>query len=208
MAPVVLGAMFGRRWGYLGVACALMATAWLLMWLPRSAHRAFENARFKHAARRYRMIGSVAFTPRQERAALLSRAGCDIASGKPALADATLSAIDGAALDAAERVAWLNNRACVSLDTGGDAAEALILVEEASALRPDVPAVQHTRARALLAVDRVDEAINVLEAMRAGGELPSHLEAERCRELALAWERKGQPDYASDYRDRARLHAG
>ena len=76
-----------------------------------------------------------------------------------------------------------------------------------SALRPDVPAVQHTRARALLAVGRVDDAIGVLDAMRTGGELPAHLEAERCRELALAWERKGQRDYADDYRERARMHA-
>ena len=39
------------------------------------------------------------------------------------------------------------------------------------------------------------------------GELSLRLEAERCRELATAWERKGQRDYADDYRDRARLHA-
>jgi hypothetical protein len=47
----------------------------------------------------------------------------------------------------------------------------------------------------------------VLEAMRAGGELSPALEAMRCRELARAWDHKGQPDYAADYRDRARLVA-
>ena len=85
--------------------------------------------------------------------------------------------------------------------------DALVEVERALALRPDVPGIHHTRARALIAVGRLDDAIAVLEAMRAGGELPLRLEAERCRELAAAWERKGQRDYADDYRDRARLHA-
>ena len=47
----------------------------------------------------------------------------------------------------------------------------------------------------------------VLDAMRTGGELAPQLEAERCRDLAAAWERKGQADYASDYRERARLVA-
>jgi hypothetical protein len=206
VVAVVL-ASFGRRATYLGIAGALAATVWLLFWLPRSAHRAFEVARFARAARRYRVIGSLAFTKRQERASLLSRAGCDIALGRFAAAERLLGAVDTAALDASERAAWLNNRACVALDTGGDAAAALVLVEEASGLRPDVPAVQHTRARALLAVGRVDDAIGVLDAMRTGGELTPYLEAERCRELALAWENKGQADYAADYRERARLHA-
>ena len=75
------------------------------------------------------------------------------------------------------------------------------------ALRPDVPAVQHTRATALIAIGRFDEAITILEAMRSGGELAPALEAMRCRELATAWEHKGQPDYAADYRERARLVA-
>jgi hypothetical protein len=43
--------------------------------------------------------------------------------------------------------------------------------------------------------------------MRTGGELAPGLEAERCRDLADAWDRKGQADYARDYRDRARLVA-
>ncbi len=80
-------------------------------------------------------------------------------------------------------------------------------MDEAIGLRPDVPAIQHTRARALLAVGRIDDAISVLDAMRAAGELAPQLEADRCRDLATAWERKGQVDYAMDYRDRARLVA-
>jgi predicted Zn-dependent protease len=205
-SPVVLGSLAGPRGAWIGALCAGLATAWLLLWLPRAAHGAFEAARFARAARRYRLIGSLAFTRKRERAAALSRAACSIAAGQLAAAAAVLDAIDPAALDASERVVWLNNRACAALAAGGDAYAALALVEEATALRPDVPAIQHTRARALLAVGRVDEAIAVLDAMRSGGELPPSLEAERCRELARAWEQKGEADYAADYRARARLH--
>jgi predicted Zn-dependent protease len=206
-APLVLGALGGERGAWIGALCAGLATAWLLLWLPRAAHAAFEVARFARAARRYRLIGALAFTRKRERAAALSRAACSIAAGALAAAAAALDAIDPAGLDTAERAVWLNNRACVALESGRDAHDALALVEEASSLRPDVPAIQHTRARALLAVGRVDDAIAILDAMRSAGELPPYLEAERCRELALAWERKGQADYAADYRARARLHA-
>ncbi|MGN6108470.1 MAG: tetratricopeptide repeat protein [Kofleriaceae bacterium] len=207
LAPALLGAVLGRRGVSIGVACAFLATGWLLVWLPRAAHRAFEAARYPRAGRRYRLIAALAFTARRERAAVLSRAGCLLAAGKLAEAAALLAAFDPAALEPSERVVWLNNRACVELDRGGEAAEALALVERAIELRPDVPAIQHTRARALLAVGRVDDAIHVLEAMRTGGELAAPLEADRCRELALAWERKGHADYAADYRERARRSA-
>jgi predicted Zn-dependent protease len=199
--------MFGNEWIAIGLLCAAGATVWLLLWLPRAAHRAFENARYPAALRRYRMIGSLAFTARRSRAGDLSRAACHLAIGRYEEADALLSGIDASAFDNAERAVWLNNRACAALDAGRDARDALALVDEAVGLRPDVPGIQHTRARALIAVGRLDDAIGVLEAMRAGGELSLRLEAERCRELAAAWERKGQRDYAEDYRDRARLHA-
>lgn len=205
--PVVLGAALGRPWTASGVAVAIAGTAWLLLWLPRAAHAAFEAARYAPAARRYRLIAALAFTAVRERAAVLSRAGCDVAAGRLDAAERTLAGFDGAALDAAERVTWLNNRACVALETGGDPRAALDLVEQAVALRPDVPAVQHTRATALIALGRFDDAIGILEAMRAGGELSPALEAMRCHELARAWDHKGQPDYAADYRDRARLVA-
>jgi predicted Zn-dependent protease len=191
----------------IGVIAAIAATAWLVIWLPRSAHRAFEAARYKAALRRYRLVGRLAFTARRARAALLSRSACQLAAGHADVADELLASLDPTALDTSERVVWLNNRACAALDAGRDPSAALALVEDAIVLRPDVPAVQHTRARALLALGRLDDAIGVLEAMRAGGELSLRLEAERCRELAAAWERKGQRDYADDYRDRARLHA-
>ncbi len=210
-APIVVGSAAGPRGAWFGALFAGVATAWLLLWLPRAAHGAFEAGRLALAARRYRVIEALAFTRKRERAATLSRAACRIAEGELEAATAVLDGIDPGALDAAERVVWLNNRACVMLGGGGggggDAYAALALTEEATALRPDVPAIQHTRAKALLAVGRVDDAITVLDAMRSAGELPPYLEAERCRELALAWERKGQADYAEDYRERARLTA-
>jgi predicted Zn-dependent protease len=213
LAPVLLGSALGRAWILSGVAAAVLATLWLVLWLPRAAHGAFEAARYVTAGRRYRLIAATAFSSARERAALLSRAGCDIASGRLAAAErildglARLAGLDGSALDSAERVTWLNNRACIALDAGRDPHAALALVEAAVVLRPDVPAVQHTRATALIAVGRFDEAIGILDAMRTGGELSPALEAVRCRELARAWEHKGQPDYAADYRARARLVA-
>jgi predicted Zn-dependent protease len=206
LVPVLLGRALGRPWILIGVLAAIAGTVWLVLWLPRAAHGAFEGARYATAARRYRLIASTAFTAVRERAAVLSRAGCDVAAGRFAAAERILARFDGAALDSAERVTWLNNRACVALEAG-DPHGALSLAEQAIALRPDVPAVQHTRATALIAIGRFDEAIAILEAMRSGGELAPALEAVRCRELANAWERKGQPDYAADYRDRARLVA-
>jgi tetratricopeptide (TPR) repeat protein len=203
-AAPVLGAAVGRTGILVGAALAVVATVGLVLWLPRVAHAAFTAARYRRAARRYRLIAALAFTASRERAATLSRAGCAIAAGRFAAGARLLARFDAAALDSSERVTWLNNRACVALDAG-DPATALALVEEAVALRPDVPAVQHTRASALIATARFDEAIAVLEAMRGGGELAPALEAVRCRELAAAWEHKGQPDYAADYRDRARL---
>lgn len=199
--------MFGRGGIVLGTTIAVIATMWLVMWLPRAAHRAFETARYKVALRRYRAIRALAFTASRSRAAELSIAAAHLAAGRHEAAEAMLVTIDPAQLDNAEHAVWLNNRACVALDAGRDPHAALVEVERAVALRPDVPGILHTRARALIAVGRLDDAISVLEAMRAGGELPLRLEAERCRELAAAWEKKGQGDYADDYRDRARLHA-
>jgi tetratricopeptide (TPR) repeat protein len=207
LVPAVLGAALGRAWVGIGGVLGAAATVWLLLWLPRTAHAAFEAGRYRRARRHYRAIAALAFTAGRERAGVLSRAGCDIAAGRHADAERLLARFDGAALATAERVTWLNNRACVALETGGDPRAALELIEQAVALRPDVPAVQHTRATALIALGRFDDAIGVLEAMRVGGELSPGLEALRCRELARAWDHKGQPDYAADYRDRAQLIA-
>jgi predicted Zn-dependent protease len=203
--PVVLGGMAGQVGALVGAAGAVVGTLWLWLWLPRSAHAAFEAGRFARAARRYRVLGWTAGTAARERSALLSRTGCAVGLGDVAEADALLAAIDGAKLDASERAVWLNNRACALLER--DAPAALALVDEASALRPDVPALQHTRGMALLAVGRVDDAIAVFDGMRAGGELPPRLEADRCRDLARAWAQKGETAYAEDYRQRAAAHS-
>jgi len=201
--PVVLGGIGGHAGLIVGVAAAVVGTLWLWLWLPRSAHAAFEAGRFARAARRYRLLGLVASSAARERSALLSRTGCCVALGELEAADGLLARIDGDALDASERAVWLNNRACAALARERDPQAALALIDEASALRPDVPSLQHTRGMALLAVGRVDDAIAVLDGMRAGGELPPRLEADRCRDLSRAWDKKGEAAYAEDYRVRA-----
>jgi predicted Zn-dependent protease len=203
--PVALGGIAGSMGALIGGAGAVVATLWLWLWLPRSAHAAFQAGRFARAARRYRVLGWIAGSAARERSALLSRTGCCVGLGELDRADALLGTLDGARLDASERAVWLNNRACSALER--DPQAALALIDEASALRPDVPALQHTRGMALLAVGRVDDAIAVLDGMRAAGELPPRLEAERCRDLARAWTQKGETAYADDYRQRAAAHS-
>lgn len=198
------GATLGGRPGAIaGSMLALVALLWLWLWLPRLAHSAFETGKFRHAARRYRWLARLAPSAPRERAAHLSRAGCAVSTGDLDLAERLLAAVDPATLGSAERAVWLNNRACLDLAANREPTAALVLADEATALRPDVPALQHTRAMALLAVGRIDDAITVLDTMRTGGELPRQLEADRCRELARAWSQKGETAYAEDYRLRA-----
>lgn len=201
--PMAATTLFGRMGAVAGVVLSLLWLLYLWLWLPRLAHAAFEAGKIPVALRRYRWLQRLAPTAVRERAALLSRTGCLVAANQLEAAEALLSTLDGGSLGTAERAAWLNNRACARLASGGDAQAALTLADEASALRPDVPALQHTRATALLGVGRVDEAIAVLDAMRAAGELSPRLEADRCRELARAWTTKGETAYADDYRLRA-----
>lgn len=201
--PLLGAAGFGRIGALAGAGLAVLGLFWLWLWLPRLAHGSFEAGKYTVAARRYRMLGALATSATRERAALLSRSGCCVAEGDLAGADRVLALLADHELAAAERAVWLNNRACRTLAGGTDPHAALALVDEASALRPDVPALQHTRGMALLAVGRVDDAIAVLDGMRAGGELPARLEAERCRDLARAWTQKGEAAYAEDYRLRA-----
>nr|HEX4318857.1 hypothetical protein [Kofleriaceae bacterium] len=191
----------------IAVAAAVVVVLYALLWLPRSAHAAFEAGRFARATRRYWLLGHITSSARRERGALLSRAGCAIATSRFDDADHLLALVDPTGLDAAERAVWLNNRAYAELRRGADPRTALALADEATGLRPDVPAIQHTRGVALLAVGRVDDAIAVLDSMRSAGELPARLEAARCRELAAAWDAKGQAAYADDYRTRAAQHA-
>lgn len=204
--PAALGAAGGWLAGVVGAGASLVGWVYLSLVLPRRAHAAFDAGRYARASRRYRVLEVIAPNARRARAALLSRAGCAAALGAHDRADALLSRVAdpaGTGLDAGERAAWLNNRAYALLGRAGDATAALALVDEATGLRPDVPALQHTRGMALLAVGRVDEAIAVFDGMRAGGDLSPRLEAERCSELAKAWAAKGEAAYAEDYRMRA-----
>ena len=201
--PILLGAALGRLGAVFGAVASVIATLWLWFWLPRTAHAAFEAGRYAESSRRYRILGALAVSLDRERASLLSRAGCHVAAGELDLAERVLATLPTGELGAAERAVWLNNRACSALAAGSDPHAALALVDEATALRPDVAAVQHTRGMALLAVGRVDEAIAVLDGMRAGGELPPRLEADRCHDLSRAWTQKGEAAYAEDYRLRA-----
>jgi predicted Zn-dependent protease len=201
--PGVGATLLGRAGAIAGVVLSLLWLLYLWLWLPRLAHAAFEMGTFVVASRRYRWLARLAPTATRERAALLSLIGCSVAAGELADAERLLAAIDPAQLPVAERAVWLNNRACAQLEASGDPAAALALADEAGALRPDVPALQHTRAMALIAVGRIDDAISVLDGMRTAGELPPRLESERCRELARAWAQKGETAYADDYRMRA-----
>ncbi len=203
VVPGILASLLGNFGLLFGVIVDLVAVLWVWLWLPRSAHAVFGAGRFGNAARRYRILGSLTRSAERERAARLSRIGCAIAIGKLELADQLLGVVDAATLDAQERAVWLNNRACIVLARGSDPHAALALADEASALRPDIAALQHTRGMALVAVGRVDDAIAVLDGMRAAGDLGARLEADRCRELAVAWTKKGEAAYAEDYRLRA-----
>jgi predicted Zn-dependent protease len=201
--PVIGATLLGRGGAIGGVVLSLLFLLYLWLWLPRLAHAAFQAGKFTIAARRYLWLQRAAHNAPRERLALLSRVGCAVSSGDLDRAEQLSSTFDSTQLAAAERAVWLNNRACAQLAANRDPAAALALADEAGALRPDVPALQHTRAMALLAVGRVDDAIAVLDSMRTGGELPPRLEAERCRELARAWTQKGEAAYADDYRLRA-----
>jgi len=200
--PILLLSLLAQIGLVLAIFLDLVAVLWVWLWLPRSAHAAFLAGKHRAAARRYRTIAAVTRSTERERAARLSRIGCQVAAGDHEAASRLLAGVEGAALDVQERAVWLNNRACIAL-AQSDAHSALALADEATALRPDVPALQHTRGSALLAVGRVDDAIAVLDQMRHGGDLGPRLEAERCAELARAWTQKGEPAYAEDYRLRA-----
>lgn len=201
--PFVGATLLGRAGAIAGVVLSLLSLLYLWLWLPRLAHAAFEAGKFAVAARRYHWLQRLAHNALRERLALLSRVGCAVSAGDLERAGQLSASLDPTQLAAAERAVWLNNRACAQLAANQDPVAALALADEAGALRPDVPALQHTRAMALIAVGRIDDAIGVLDSMRTGGELHPRLEAERCRELARAWTQKGESAYADDYRIRA-----
>src|ERR1700689_2297421 len=78
--PVALGTAAGRLGVILGAVLGIAAILWLWLWLPRTAHAVFEAGRYANAARRYRILVALAWSPERERAAQLSRAGCRLAA--------------------------------------------------------------------------------------------------------------------------------
>jgi tetratricopeptide (TPR) repeat protein len=205
-AAAALGGPRGAGWGLLASGVLVVA---VLILLPRAGHRAFANGNHTAARRRYRVVSALALTRRRAAHARLSMAACDLAEGAHARAMETLAGLD-AGLDADARAVWLNNRAYAALrcpELAIAPTEALAWADEAVTLRPDVPAIGHTRGLALLEIGRLDEAIRVLEELWGKEELAPRLEAERCRDLARAWRAKGHADYAADYEARGRKFA-
>jgi tetratricopeptide (TPR) repeat protein len=177
--------------------------------VPRMAHRAFRRGAFGRAALGYGLLRRVSLDPGARGSLEICLAACDLARGRPGRALERLDRMRTDRLPAAARAAWLNNRAYALVRDGRDADEALEHIDEAVALRPEVPGFRHTRGIALLAAGRPDDAIRELDSLwgEAGDEHPPLLEAERCYDLARAWRRKGEPEYAADYFQRARRAA-
>lgn len=204
-----MGMVFGPQ------AAGALALTWLgvfalvIVVLPRAAHAAFVAGEHRVAARRYRLLARVSLAPPRRAAAWVSVAACHLGAGEHRHGADILDAIDADLLDGPSQAAWLNNRAYAVLRGGlGDPREALGWIERAVDARPDVPGLVHTHGIALLAVGRVDDAIRAFDAMWSSGDLQPRLETERCLDLARAWELKGHPEYAADYRARAARSQG
>jgi tetratricopeptide (TPR) repeat protein len=190
-----------------GVAVSL---AILFVFVPRMAHDAFESGRFGRASILYRVLRVYVLDPRTRAAIDVSLAGCRLADGAWQAALDELAGVDPDKLGPSARAAFYNNRAYARARGKLDAQAALADVDRATELRPDVAGFRHTRGLALLAAGRLDDAIAELDAMwrRMGAdEAPPLLEAERCFDLGVAWQQKGEPEYARDYFQRARAVA-
>jgi tetratricopeptide (TPR) repeat protein len=187
-----------------------VATGLVLVILPRAAHRGFRRGAFRRAGLLYRLLGRLRLDREARSSLVVSVAACLLGRERYRDGLAVLHRIDPAHLGESARAAWLNNRAYALARSGGDGAQALSDVEQAMALRPDLSGFRHTRGLALLAVGRLDEAIRELDAVwlrSAADDTTPLLESERCYDLGLAWQRKGERDYAADYFDRARRAA-
>lgn len=190
-----------------GLSLGLLALGTRLL-VPRFAHAMFTSGRYADARRYYQLLVLVSVLPRRRAAAQVSYAGTFLAEGRYADGLRRLDALDGDRLDPPTRAGWLNNRAYAALRLGArgaDAEAALRDVRAALALHADVPGLLHTEALALLACDRLDDAIAALEALWQHAEVPPRLDAERCDDLATAWAARGEHAYADDYRRRAAM---
>lgn len=206
----LLRAFAGGRMAIVTGALLAVAALFLLVLLPRMAHRAFRGGAFARAGLLYRFLATLRLDGGSRAALRVSLAACWLGRERYRDGLALLDAINPAALRESARAAWHNNRAYALARSGGDPAQALLDSDAAIALRPDLPGFRHTRGLALFAQGRLDEAIRELDAVwqRGGSEEAAPLlEAERCYDVGLAWSRKGQSEYAADYFDRARRTA-
>lgn len=199
----------GRRPLWIAVVAVAVLWAAGYLWLPRAAHRAFSKGNTSRARLLYLVIAWLSIDPARRAQARLSVGATYLVEGAPERGLKHLAKVRVDVLGPPARAALLNNRAYALLRGGGDTAQALDDAEAAVALRPDVPGFRHTRAVAFLAVDRVDDAIFELDRMWSASSAESHpaLEAERCYDLARAWQRKDERAYAEDYLERARRAA-
>lgn len=203
-------AQFGRVGLVLSLIAVLVVFGMVLFWLPRAAHKAFRRGDYGRAKLIYRLLGRWYVSPAARAAVDVSIAACEIAQSRFEQALRWLDRVNLEALSDSAKAAWYNNRAYALARDGRDPDGALANIEEAIALRPDVAGFRHTRGVALLAVGRIDEAIRVLDDLWteiAGNDKVAMLEAERCYDLGVAWDRKGEHDYAVDYFERARRAA-
>lgn len=218
-ACVVLGALggasiaafqVGRFAGSVVLVGGLVGVGAATAWLPRAAHRAFARGDFDRAGLLYGILRWIVVDPAARESVEVSRAAADLARLRTEPGSQRLEVVDADALGDAATAAWLNNRAYALARSGGDARSALALVDRALTSRPDVPGFRHTRGLVLLELGRTEEAIRELDAVWGalrGTDAAPVLEAERCFDLGLAWERKSHNDYARDYFERCQRAA-
>jgi hypothetical protein len=202
----VAAALAGNLGGAIALALVLLVAAAVRLLFPRFAHAMFRAGRMGEARRYYRVLAAVAWRRGRRAAAQVSIAATYLGAGDYARGAAILATVDPARLDPTTRAGWLNDRAYAALRTGAAGAEAraaLADVRAALAVVAEVPALLHTEGLALYACGEVDAAIAAWEAMWERGDLGARLDAERCDDLAAAWERRGESAYAADYRRRA-----
>jgi tetratricopeptide (TPR) repeat protein len=198
----------GPRAALWTAAVLLVAGGVIWIALPRAAHRAFRRGGFGRAQLLYTALAALRID-RAARAALqVSIAACQLGRERHREGLARLDHLDPDRMGESARAAWHNNRAYALARSGGDPAQALLDSDAAIALRPDLAGFRHTRGLALLAQGRVEEAIKELDEVWKRTTDPAPLlEAERCYDIAQAWQRRGEQDYAADYYDRARRAA-
>lgn len=183
-----------------------LALAW--MWrqvrkiMARVATAALKRGASVRARRIYRILKITSLERLQRQSCRLSLAACDAADGRYSVARGSLAAIEGPREGALLAVALNLEAYCLARERR-ELDRALALIQEALALRPEVPGFKHTRGLVLLELGRWDESTRDLDATWYQLEGNHLLEAERCFDLGRLWSAQGQEDYASDYFSRA-----